>query len=96
MAGDDAFLTIATAAERIARRELSPVELTKSCLARIARIDHRLDSFLLLRAEAALAEAAAAEREIAAGRYRGALAGNPGRVRRQSKEGDRGRRRPRR
>ena len=45
--------------------------------ARIARLDHRLNSFLLVRAEAALAEAATAEREIAAGRYRGALHGIP-------------------
>jgi aspartyl-tRNA(Asn)/glutamyl-tRNA(Gln) amidotransferase subunit A len=77
MATPDAFLTLAEAADRIARRQLSPVELAKSCLARIAAADHRLDSFLLTRPEAALAEAAAAEREIMAGRYRGPLHGIP-------------------
>jgi len=70
-------LTVADAARRVARRELSPVELTRHCLARIEAVDDRLKSFLLLRPEAALAAAAAAEREIMHGRYRGPLHGIP-------------------
>jgi aspartyl-tRNA(Asn)/glutamyl-tRNA(Gln) amidotransferase subunit A len=69
--------TIAAAARLIASRALSPVELTRSCLARIEALDERLNSFLLVRAEAALAEAAEAEAEIARGRYRGPLHGIP-------------------
>jgi aspartyl-tRNA(Asn)/glutamyl-tRNA(Gln) amidotransferase subunit A len=69
--------TIATAARLIASRQLSPVELTQSCLARIEALDGRLNSFLLVRAEAALAEAAAAEADIARGDYRGPLHGIP-------------------
>jgi aspartyl-tRNA(Asn)/glutamyl-tRNA(Gln) amidotransferase subunit A len=69
--------TIATAARLIASRQLSPVELTRSCLARIEALDGRLNSFLLVRAEAALAEAAAAEADIARGDYRGPLHGIP-------------------
>jgi aspartyl-tRNA(Asn)/glutamyl-tRNA(Gln) amidotransferase subunit A len=69
--------TITTAARLIASRQLSPVELTRSCLARIEALDGRLNSFLLVRAEAALAEAAAAEADIARGDYRGPLHGIP-------------------
>jgi aspartyl-tRNA(Asn)/glutamyl-tRNA(Gln) amidotransferase subunit A len=69
--------TIAEAARSIASRRLSPVELTRSCLARIEALDGRLNSFLLTRPEAALAEAATAEAEIIRGSYRGPLHGIP-------------------
>ncbi|MGH7789126.1 MAG: amidase family protein, partial [Candidatus Binatia bacterium] len=65
------------AAALIARREVSPVELTRAMLARIERLDPQLDSFLTVTAESALAAAAAAEAEIAAGRRRGPLHGVP-------------------
>ncbi len=69
--------TIAEAARLIASRALSPVELTRSCLARIDALDGRINSFLLTRPEAALAEAATAEQEIMRGFYRGPLHGIP-------------------
>ncbi len=69
--------TIAEAARLIAGRQLSPVELTMACLARIDALDRRISSFLLTRPEAALAEAAAAEQEILRGDYRGPLHGIP-------------------
>jgi len=69
--------TIAEAAGLIASRRLSPVELTRSAIARIEKLDPRLNSFLLTRPEAALAEAGAAETAIARGDYRGALHGIP-------------------
>jgi aspartyl-tRNA(Asn)/glutamyl-tRNA(Gln) amidotransferase subunit A len=69
--------TIAEAAPLIASRQVSPVELTRSCLARIERLDGRINSFLLTRPEAALAEAAAAEAAIMRGDYRGPLHGIP-------------------
>ncbi len=71
------FLTIAEAARLIERRELSPVELVDSRLDRIARLDGRLNSFILVLADAARRDARAAEAEIAAGKYRGPLHGIP-------------------
>ncbi|HJU15487.1 MAG TPA: amidase [Stellaceae bacterium] len=71
------FLTIAEAARLIERREVSPVELVDSRLARIERLDNRLHSFIHVLAEEARAEARAAEAEIAAGRRRGPLHGIP-------------------
>ncbi|MBY0318417.1 MAG: amidase [Reyranella sp.] len=63
---DLAFLTIAEASRRIAKRELSPVELTEACLSRIAAHDKQLDSFVTLTAERARTEAKAAEAAIMA------------------------------
>jgi aspartyl-tRNA(Asn)/glutamyl-tRNA(Gln) amidotransferase subunit A len=63
---DLAFLTIAEASDLIARRKLSPVELTEAYLARIEALDHLLDSFVTLTAERARAEAKAAEATIKA------------------------------
>jgi aspartyl-tRNA(Asn)/glutamyl-tRNA(Gln) amidotransferase subunit A len=71
------ILSLAEAARRIARRELSPVELLDACLARIDAVDARLGSFVTLTRERALAEARAAEAAIMAGRYRGPLHGIP-------------------
>ena len=56
-----AIPTIAEAARLIAKKELSPVELTRACLARIHALDNRLHAFILLTEERALAEARAAE-----------------------------------
>jgi aspartyl-tRNA(Asn)/glutamyl-tRNA(Gln) amidotransferase subunit A len=76
---DDAlcFLSASELGRRIARREVSPVEVTRAHLARIERFDAKLNAFLLVTAGRALAEAAVAEREIAAGQSRGPLHGVP-------------------
>jgi aspartyl-tRNA(Asn)/glutamyl-tRNA(Gln) amidotransferase subunit A len=71
------FLTIAEAATLIEKRELSPVELTESRLARIEKLDGRLHSFIRVLADQARAAARTAENEIAAGRYKGPLHGIP-------------------
>src|SRR6266480_3057748 len=71
------YLTIAEAAKLIQQRELSPVELVDSRLARIEKLDGRLHSFIRVLADSARAEARAAETEIAAGNYRGPLHGIP-------------------
>jgi aspartyl-tRNA(Asn)/glutamyl-tRNA(Gln) amidotransferase subunit A len=69
-------MRITDAAPLIARGELSPVALTRSCLARIdARRD--LNAFITVLAESAIAEAQQAESEIRGGRYRGPLHGIP-------------------
>jgi len=71
------FLTIAEAGALIAKRELSPVDLMQSRLARIERLDGKLNSFIRVLGEPALAAARAAEAEIAAGHWRGPLHGIP-------------------
>jgi len=69
--------SLVEAAELIERRELSPVELTRACLDRIAAADGELRAFITVTADRAMEDAARAEQEIAAGRYRGALHGIP-------------------
>ena len=71
------YMTAAAAARAIATRELSPVELMQALLARIERLDPRLNAFIRLDGEAAMAAARTAEAEIAAGRSRGPLHGVP-------------------
>jgi aspartyl-tRNA(Asn)/glutamyl-tRNA(Gln) amidotransferase subunit A len=71
------FLTIAEAARLIQQRELSPVELVDSRLARIEQFDGKLNSFIRVLADQARADARAAEAEIEAGKYRGPLHGIP-------------------
>ncbi|MFH5926945.1 amidase [Roseomonas xinghualingensis] len=70
-------LSLAELSRRIASRALSPVELMEACIARIKALDGGLNSVLLLLEERAMAEAGAAEAEIAAGRLRGPLHGIP-------------------
>lgn len=69
--------TIAEAASLIASRALSPVELTRSCLDRIATLDGKLHSFLLPTPERAMADARAAEARIMHGESLGRLDGIP-------------------
>ena len=57
--------------------ELSPVELVRASLDRITALNPRLNAFVALRADAALAEATALERRIAAKEAVGPLAGLP-------------------
>jgi amidase len=64
-------------AASIRRGTLSPYELTRAVLARIEQLDPMLRSYLTLLADRALAAAERAEREIAAGHYRGPLHGVP-------------------
>ena len=74
---DYAYETILGVAAAIEAKELSPVALARSQLERIERLDGRLKSFATVMADQATAAAAAAEREIAAGNYRGPLHGVP-------------------
>jgi len=71
------YLTLREAADRIQRRELSAVELTDAVLARTEAVEPRVHAYITLTAEAARAAAAEADREIAAGQYRGPLHGMP-------------------
>ncbi len=71
------WLSVAEAAHAIAHRQLSPVELMQALLKRIDRLDPKLNAFIRLDGDAALAAAHVAEAEIMAGRRRGPLHGVP-------------------
>jgi aspartyl-tRNA(Asn)/glutamyl-tRNA(Gln) amidotransferase subunit A len=64
-------------AEQFRKRALSPVELTIDCLARIERLNPKLNAFISVTAESALAAARQAEAEIRSGDWRGPLHGIP-------------------
>ncbi len=71
------WTTAVEAAQAIAARELSPVELMTALLERIDRLDPKLHAFIRLDGEAAMDAARTAEAEIATGRRRGPLHGVP-------------------
>jgi aspartyl-tRNA(Asn)/glutamyl-tRNA(Gln) amidotransferase subunit A len=78
MIGEDVlYLTVRELGDRIRAQKLSPVELTEAYLARSEKIGPRLNAYAILTRERALREARAAEKEIGAGKYRGALHGIP-------------------
>lgn len=60
-------LTISEAAERLRRREFSVLELTRACLERIAAVDPKLNAFITVTEEEAMAQAEAADRRLKAG-----------------------------
>ena len=70
------FPTIAEAARLIAAKKLSPVEFTRTLLARIATVDPQVNAFITVTEKQALAAARAAERAVMAGR-KGRLLGIP-------------------
>ena len=69
--------TLEGLARGIAARTTSAAEATEACLARIARFDGRIRSFITLDADGARATARALDAELAAGRSRGLLHGIP-------------------
>ena len=75
--GELHYLTLRDAAARIRSKALSPVELTQAILARIDHVEPKVHAFITITREHAVDAARAAEREIAAGRYRGPLHGIP-------------------
>ncbi|MBI4467362.1 MAG: amidase [Acidobacteria bacterium] len=74
---DVLYLPVTELAGRIRRGQLSPVELTESYLERLERLGPKLGAVATLTGELALEQARQAERELAAGRYRGPLHGIP-------------------
>lgn len=74
---DIIFLPVSELSRRIQKRQLSPVELTQSYLERSRTLGPRLNAYVTLTDQLALQQAHTAEKEIAAGKYRGALHGIP-------------------
>jgi Asp-tRNA(Asn)/Glu-tRNA(Gln) amidotransferase A subunit family amidase len=72
-----AFAPLTQLAELVRSRTVSPVELTKMYLARLKKYGPKLNCVVTLTEELALAQAADAERDIKAGKYRGPLHGIP-------------------
>jgi len=69
--------TILELAPRLRRKEVSPVELTRTCLDRIEKLNPALNAFITVTGEQALEAAKAAETEIWRGEWRGPLHGIP-------------------
>ena len=74
---DLARLSLAEAAELVRRKKVSPVELTRACLARIDALNPALNAYITVTAESALAQARDAEAEVQRGKWRGPLHGIP-------------------
>ncbi len=74
---DLAFLPVTHLAPLLRKREIKSVDLTKLCLERLKRYDPVLHCVVTLTEDLALGQAARADKEIAAGRYRGLLHGVP-------------------
>src|SRR5215468_11560094 len=75
--GDPTQLTLTELGAAYRARQLSPVDATRACLDRIARLEPELHAFITVTGELALDQARAAEAELARGRDRGPLHGVP-------------------
>jgi Asp-tRNA(Asn)/Glu-tRNA(Gln) amidotransferase A subunit family amidase len=74
---DVAFWSVRRLAELIRTRQVTSVELTRMYLARLHRYNPRLSCVVTFLDDLALKQATQADREIAAGKYRGPLHGIP-------------------
>ncbi len=77
MTTDLHYASLLDVSELIRRRAVSAVEVCQALLDRIGRLDGRLNSFLAVLSDGALAAAAKADAEIASGLWRGPLHGIP-------------------
>jgi aspartyl-tRNA(Asn)/glutamyl-tRNA(Gln) amidotransferase subunit A len=77
MSAEPALLSLTAVAQAIAQKRLSSREVTESCLERIAKWQLRLNAFMAIEADAALAAADAADVALAKGDHQGALHGVP-------------------
>ena len=72
-----AAMTLAQASDRIRARDITATELVKACLARIDTYNPKVNAFITVMRESALAEAATLDAEQRAGKLRGPLHGIP-------------------
>src|SRR5260370_620226 len=74
---EPALLSLTSIAQAIAAKRFSSREVTQSCLDRITQWQPRLNAFMAIEADQALASANAADAALAKGNQRGALRGVP-------------------
>lgn len=74
---DIVFQSATELSAQLRRRELSPVAVIRAFLDRIEAANPKVNAFITVTADQALQQAREAEKEIAAGRYRGPLHGLP-------------------
>ncbi|MDB4883013.1 MAG: amidase domain protein [Gemmatimonadetes bacterium] len=72
-----AFLPVTELSELVRRRKVTSVQLTEMYLGRIRKYDPLLKAVITITEDRALAQARAADQEIARGKYRGPLHGIP-------------------
>ena len=77
MSAVPALLSLTAVAQAIAKKQFSSREVTQSCLERIAKWQPRLNAFMAIEAEAALAAADIADAALAKGKSAGVLHGVP-------------------
>jgi aspartyl-tRNA(Asn)/glutamyl-tRNA(Gln) amidotransferase subunit A len=77
MSAEPALLSLTAVAQAIAQKRLSSREVTQSCLERIAKWQPRLNAFMAIEADTALAAADAADAQLSKGSLRGPLHGVP-------------------
>jgi aspartyl-tRNA(Asn)/glutamyl-tRNA(Gln) amidotransferase subunit A len=75
--GDPIYWTLKQASENLRARKISSEELTKACLDRIAAFNPKIDAWITVMREQALAQAKALDKEAAAGHWHGPLHGIP-------------------
>ena len=71
------FLSATELASLIKSRKVTPVEATEAYLERISQVDGKLNAYITVTADRAMADARLAEQEIASGKYRGPMHGLP-------------------
>ena len=77
MSRDVVFLPVRELSELVRTKQVSPVELTSTFLERLETLGRQHNAVVTVTRERAMQQARQAEREIAAGAYRGALHGIP-------------------
>ncbi len=70
-------LDVAALSEHMRAKKISPVDVAKAYLERIARVDEKIRAYITVTADDALAAAKKAESEIASGNWRGPFHGVP-------------------
>ena len=77
MSGEPALMSLVSVAKAIAEKKFSSREVTQSCLDRIAQWQPRVNAFMAIEADEALAAADAADAALAKGKNAGVLHGVP-------------------
>src|SRR5215471_10206193 len=70
-------LSLSEASQLVRDGKVSPVELTQACLERIERLNPKLNAFITVTAESALADARVAQEDLSHNHWRGPLHGIP-------------------